>query len=78
LPRALKDCQKAIELDPHYPEAYANLGYVYLRLHKDEEALKNINLAARLGEASAATYLKAREEKLKRGLGKHRQAPQKK
>lgn len=46
--QAIEDLNKALTLNPKYPEAYNNRGYIYMRLQNYESALKDLNQAIAL------------------------------
>lgn len=53
---AIKSYDKAIKLNPNYPEVYNNKGYVLYKLGRYEEAISNFNKALELNP----NYFKAR------------------
>ena len=48
LDEALRDYNKAIELQDSYPSAYSNRGYILTKMHKYDQALKDLNKAIEL------------------------------
>jgi tetratricopeptide (TPR) repeat protein len=57
LPLALKDCGRAIDLNPSLAQAFTSRGLVYLRLNKLQKSLDDYNQAVRLWPGfSAALY----------------------
>jgi tetratricopeptide (TPR) repeat protein len=53
---AVNSYKKAIELDPDYPLAHANLGIAYGRLERHKEAVVELREALRLGKMDAVVY----------------------
>ena len=53
---ALKDYDKAIELDPNYTFAYNNRGLAFYKLDKFEEALKDYDKAIELDPSYTFVY----------------------
>jgi tetratricopeptide (TPR) repeat protein len=47
---ALKLCQAAIEADPHNPEHYLNLGRVYLKAKRKDEAIAELRRGLSFGD----------------------------
>jgi len=56
-PAALADCNRAIQLGPHYAVAYESRGFVYLRLGKNVQAAKDYSAALRIQPGRAAALL---------------------
>lgn len=69
IPNAIKDCSKAIELDPNDPEMYQNRGRLYLYTRSHKHAVEDFSMALNKGikDQSAvysyrgATYLVLRD-----------------
>jgi len=54
--RAIKDYDKAIELNPNYAETYYNRGNAYAKLNKYERAIKDFSKAIELNPNYAKAY----------------------
>jgi tetratricopeptide (TPR) repeat protein len=62
--QALEEFNDAIEINPKSPTAYYNRGIVYSRLGNNAESMKDLNMAASLGNISAKEYLKTHSDAL--------------
>ena len=58
--QAIKDFDKAIELNPKLAQPYYNRAIAYLRLGDDRQAIEDYKSAARLGHKRAQDFLKAK------------------
>jgi len=54
--QAIKDYDKAIELNPNYAEAYNNRGNAYAKLNEHERAIEDFNKAVELNPNLAEAY----------------------
>ena len=59
LQQAIKDYDKAIELNPQDAIAYFNRGIAYGKLGNYQQAIKDFKTAARLGNEKAQDYLRS-------------------
>lgn len=55
---ALRDCEKAIELNPRYSDAYLQKGLILLRAGRRNQACENLEKAYKLGNSKAYGLLK--------------------
>ena len=55
--QAIDDFSKAIELDGHFPQAYAARGTAYLMLSRPAKAAEDFNKALQLDPNNASTYV---------------------
>ena len=58
--QAVKDFDKAIELNPKYAVAFINRGTSYEMLGNHEQSIKDIQTAARIGHQEAKNILKSK------------------
>jgi Flp pilus assembly protein TadD len=54
---AIKDCEKAIELDPKFADLYISRGIAYINLFNPHEAIKNYNKVIELDPKSVLAYI---------------------
>ena len=57
LPEALNDFTRAIEIDGHFPQAYASRGTTYLMMSRPAKALEDFNKAIQLDPQNPNTYV---------------------
>ena len=58
--QAIKDHDKAIEIDPKNARAYLLRGLGYGSLGNNNQAVTDMKIAARLGEEAAQSYLRGK------------------
>jgi len=58
--QAIRDLDRAIELNPPDVEAYNNRGVLYWGLGNHRQAFGDLKIAAKLGYGKAQEFLKAR------------------
>ena len=58
----IKDCDKAIQLDPENSDAYFNRAGAYSKLGIEDQSDKDLEIAASLGNEMAQHLLKLKEK----------------
>jgi tetratricopeptide (TPR) repeat protein len=58
--KAIKDFDKAIELNPKDADAYSNRGFTYGKLGDSGKAIRDLKTAARLGHKAAQDFLQSK------------------